>query len=41
MVFSSWFAAALCKQLLLNLLHEVDDDTIIWLESTVTAAPAE
>jgi len=22
----------------LNLLHEADDDTVIWLESTVTAA---
>ena len=22
----------------LNLLHEVDDDTVIWLESTATAA---
>jgi len=21
-----------------NLLHEADDDTVIWLESTVTAA---
>jgi len=25
----------------LNLLHEVDDDTVIWLECTVTAAVAE
>jgi len=25
----------------LNLLHEVDDDAVIWLESTVTAALAK
>ena len=25
----------------LNLLHKVDDDTVIWLESTVTAAFAK
>jgi len=25
----------------LNLLHETDDDAVIWLESTVTAALAE
>jgi len=25
----------------LNLLHEADDDTVIWLESTVTAALAK
>jgi len=25
----------------LNLLHEVDDDEVIWLESTVTAALAK
>jgi len=25
----------------LNLLHEADDDTVIWLESTVTAAFAK
>ena len=25
----------------LNLLHEVDDDTVIWLESTLTAALAK
>ena len=25
----------------LNLLHEVDDDTVIWLESKVTAALAK
>ena len=25
----------------LNLLHEADDDTVIWLESTVTAAEVD
>jgi len=25
----------------LNLLHEADDDTVIWLESTATAALAK
>ena len=25
----------------LNLLHEADDDTVIWLEPTVTAALAK
>ena len=25
----------------LNLLHKVDDDTVIWLESTLTAAFAK
>jgi len=25
----------------LNLLHEADDDAVIWLESTATVAPAK